>query len=476
MRTTLFWMGLAAAVAACGGDDTVCGTGTTKQGNACVADNGSNTGSNGSGNDTSCGTGTHLMGTMCVPDDNTVAAAPTITMMDPAEAGIAGGGLFTITGTGFNGSNVTDLHVFFGDPTNTDCEATLGAASATAVSGQVPVGCTLSPSVTVTLTTNLGSATTPFNYAMIFAGDGIGGANAFDNSFTAGGSLYVIDPFAALSFNIGTPADTNSNAYSYGGMDFDSTGLLWAATTGYADSDVDGTSQLLSIDLSTGAMVVVDITDDAGDAYNVSDIKFVGGTLYAWADSNDGTNDLGSGLISIDTATGTATVIGSALSAPAFFGGLAVDGSNNLLVAPSGAAPDDTYGLTGELDTVNTMDGTLTTTATLDWYNAAPVQAMTTFPGTTPVILAVIDNGTWGPQSSDGSTWSNETLAVVDPTATSPDFITNALFELPGATGSQPHIDAIAVPPASLVLSRKLPRTGWTKLAIAPGGHPLTRR
>jgi len=444
-------------------------------GDQCIADNGSNTGSNGSGNDTTCGAGTHLMGTMCVADDNTVAAAPTITMMDPAEAGISGGGLFTITGTGFVGSNVTSIDVHFGDTTDDNCKATLGAASATTVSGQIPGGCTLSPQVTVTLTTNLGSATTPFNYDMIFAGDGIGGGNAFDGSFAAGGSLYVIDPFAALSFNIGTLADADGNAYSYGGMDFDSTGTLWAATTGYADSDVDGTSQLMSIDLSTGATVIVDITDAAGNAYNVSDIKFVGGTLYAWADSNDGTNDLGTGLASIDPATGTATVIGGALAVPAFFGGLAVDGSNNLVVAPSGAAPDATDGFTGELDTVNTTDGTLTSIATLDWYNAAPVQAMTTFHGATPVILAVIDNGTWGPISSDGSTWSNETLAVVDPTATGSNFVTNPLFELPGQTGSQPHVDAIAIPPASLVLSRKVPRMGWTKLKLAQGGHPLVR-
>ena len=97
----------------------------------------------------------------------------------------------------------------------------------------------------------------------------------------------------------------------------------------------------------------------------------------------------------MNLATGTATPVGDpTVTDTGFFGGLAVDASNNLLVAPSGAAADATFGVTGELDTVNTMTGALTTIATLDWYNPAPVAAMATFPGTTPVILAVIDNGT----------------------------------------------------------------------------------
>ena len=482
MRTKLLITGLAAAVAACGGDNTTCGTGTTKMGGECVA-----TGNGGSGNDTTCGTGTHLMGTMCVPDDNTVAAAPTISMMDPVEAGISGGGLFTITGTGFNGSNVTDLHVFFGDPTDANCEATLGAASATQLSGQVPFACSLSPSVTVTVTTNVGSATTPFNYDMIFAGDGLGGANVFDNTVVDGGSVYVIDPFAAKSFSLGTPTDADGNAYSYGGMDFDATGKLFAATTGFGTSDANGTSQLLVFDLAAQSLTVVgDITDADGTAYNIADIKFSGGTLYGWANFDlDGAGSgtqTGSTLISIDTTTGAATVIGDpttvALTDTAFLGGMTVDPTGNLVVAPSGGLPDSGLGLTGELDTVSTTDGSLTNIATLDWYNSAPVAAMATFPGATPLMLAVIDNGTYGPVGSDGLSWANETLAIIDPTADTAngEFITNEIFEISDSTGFQPHIDAIAIPPSSLVLQRKLPRTGWVDLKKVAGGRVLAPR
>ncbi|HSN29685.1 MAG TPA: IPT/TIG domain-containing protein [Kofleriaceae bacterium] len=475
--------GLAAALAACGGDNTTCGTGTTKMGNECVSTGG---GGGGSGTDISCGTGTHQMGNICVPDDNTVAAAPTITMMDPAAAGISGGGLFTITGTGFNGSNVTDLHVFFGDPTNMNCEATLGAASATQVSGEIPVGCSLSASVTVTLQTNLGSATTPFNYIMIFAGDGVGGgilADQTNQSYLLGGSLYVIDPFAGRSFSLVTPTDANSDAYSYGGMDFDANGTLFAATTGFATSDADATSQLITIDLTTGDVTVIgDITDDAGTAYFVNDIKFVNGALYGWANyDTDGQGTYGNSLISIDATTGAATVIGGALTTTAYFGGLATDGTS-LFVAPSGGLADTTFGVTGEYDAVNLTDGTLTNALTnnetaLDWYNPAPIQAMTTLQGSTPTILAVVDNGTYGAVASDGTLWANETLVLIDPAAdTSQAYMTNELFELPGATGFAPHIDALAIPPSTLVLQRTLPRTGWTDLKKSANARPLAHR
>ncbi|MBV8756205.1 MAG: IPT/TIG domain-containing protein [Deltaproteobacteria bacterium] len=477
MRTKLLLTGLTAAVAACGGDNTTCGTGTMKMGDMCVATGGGG-GSNGSGTDLTCGTGTHQMGNICVPDDTTVATAPTITMMAPAAAGISGGGLFTITGTGFNGSNVTDLHVFFGDPTNMNCEATLGAASATEVSGQVPSGCTLSPSVTVTLQTNLGTATTPFTYIMMFAGDGLGGGIVFDpnQSYQAGGSLYVIDPVNGRYFTSGTFRDANNALYSYGGMDFDATGKLIVATTGFATSDADQTSQLLSIDLTAGLTVVGDITDASGNAYYVSDLKFLNGTLYAWASyDRDGTGPgtaFGSGLVSINPTTGAVTKIGSAtVTTTAFFGGLATDGTT-LYVAPSGASSDSNLGVTGEYDSVNVTTGALTNVVTLDWYNPAPVQAMTTFfGGTSPLILAVMDNGTYGPAAPDGTLWANETLAAIDPAADTANgqYYTNEMFEMPGPTGFAPHIDAIAIPPSNLVLQRTVSRSAWKDLKKANG-------
>jgi len=465
MRTSLLLTGLAAAVAACGGSTSgtsiTCGTGTTLMGDVCVGTGGSNTGD-------TCGAGTHLDGTTCVPDDMTVQAAPTATTIDPPAAGLTGSVLFTITGTGFAGSNVTDLHVFFGDPTNANCEAAVGTATATTIAGEVPFACSLSPSVTVTVTTNLGSTTIPFNYEMLYAADGDAGG-----SFGAGGDLYVIDPFAQLSFDLGQPTDAGQNGYAFSGLDFDATGTLYGVTTGDSPADqaadlaANGVSQLVLIDLSTGAVTVKGPAFDASQTpYFITDIKFTGGALYGWAFWDDGT-DFERTLVTISTVDGTVTPVGTSTVDNTVTGGLAVDGAGNLVVAANGAGADaqTTFTMTGEYDTVNTTDGTLTSAATLDWPVGAPIEAMTTFPGTTPTILAIVDDGWYGVMTQQQ--FFGETLAVIDPAATGTNPIVGALFELPAQIGAQSHVDALAVPPATLVLARHLPRTGWTHLAPA---------
>ena len=458
---------LAAALAACGGTDSgpsvTCGTGTTLMDGTCVATGGSNTGGD------TCGAGTHLDGTTCVPDDNTVQAAPTATSIDPPAAGLTGSVLFTITGTGFAGSNVTDLHVFFGDPTNANCEATLGTSTATTIAGEVPFACSLSPSVTVTIQTNLGTATLPFNYLMLFAGDGDGGG-----SVGAGGDVYVIDPLAQLSFDLGQATDANNKPYAYSGMDFDATGTLYGVTSGDSPADVAaGTlSQLVLIDLSTGAVTVKGPAVDADlFPYYVTDVKFTSGALYGlgfWYDGADWERT----LVTISTVDGTVTPVGASTVDDTLTGGLAVDGAGTLVAAVNGAGADANSNspTTGEYDTVNVMDGTLTSAATLDWPVGAPIQAMTTFPASTPVVLAIIDDGWYGAVNANlyqapQTPPVGETLALIDPTATGTDPIVNPLFELPAQIGASTHVDALAVPPSTLVLARQLPKTGWTHLA-----------
>jgi hypothetical protein len=469
MRASLFLTtGLAAVLAACGGSDSgpsvTCGTGTTLMDDVCVATGGSNAGS---GTGDTCGAGTHLDGTTCLPDDTTVQAAPTATSIDPPAAGITGSVLFTITGTGFAGSNVTDLHVYFGDPTNPDCngEATIGTATATTIAGEVPGACSLSPSATVTIQTNLGTTTLPFNYLMLFAADGDGGGQ-----YGAGGDIYVIDPFAQLSLDLGGPTDADNNQYGYAGLDFDATGTLYAVTTGFSPADLDGVSQLVLIDLSTGTFTIKgDAVDASQTRYYITDIKFANGTLYGWGYWDDGT-DFEHTLVTIDTVTGAVTPVGASTVDDTVTGGLAVDAAGNLLAAVNGAGADANSAVptTGELDTVNTTDGTLTSTATLDWPIGAPIQAMTTFTaGTNSFLLGIVDDGWYGAANADQLQQPivGETLALIDPTATGGDPIVGALFELPAKIGSSTHVDALAVPPASLVLARHLPKTGWTHLA-----------
>jgi hypothetical protein len=470
----LLLCGLAVAVAACGGDDTTCGTGTIKMGSMCVSvgDGGSDvacgTGTHLEGascvadDGTTCGSGTHLDGMTCVPDDTGVAVAPTVASIDPPASGIAGSVLFTITGTGFAGSNVTGLHVYFGSTTQAGCEARVGATTATAISGEVPTDCTLSSSVVVTVQTNLGSATIPFQYEMIFAADGDGGGQV-----GAGGKLWVIDPFLGLTFDLGQITDANQNAFGFTGMDFAANGTLFAATTGDSPADA-GVSQLLSIDFAANTVNVIGDAVDAGDtAYYLSDIKFVAGTLYGWGYWDDGT-DFERTLVSISTTDGTVTPIGTSVVDDTFTGGLAVDANGALIGAADGAGADanSLFPTTGAVDTIDTATGNHSQAALLDWPVGSPINAMTTFQGQQPLVLGVVDNGTYGAWNQ--AQLFGETLAIIDVANES----VQPVLELPAATGTQSHIDALAVPPATFTISRRLPaRDQWKQL----GGPGLTR-
>jgi hypothetical protein len=446
----LFLIGISAALAACTGDDTTCGMGTTMVGSMCIA-----TGDgSGSGTDLTCGPGTHLDGTSCVPDDNTVAAAPTVDGIDPPASGIAGSVLFTISGTGFAGSNVTDLHVFFGNPLDASCEAQVGAATATTIAGEVPRGCTLSSSVTVSVITNLGTATIPFEYEMIFAADGDGGG-----SVRAGGELWVIDPFLGMSFDLGALTDGQSG-YGITGMDFDATGTLYAATTGDSPADINGVSQLVTISLADGSVTAKgDAFDASSNAYYLRDIKFVGGTLYGWGYFNDG-HATQRTLVSIDTATGAVTPIGTATPDDSFTGALAVDSIGQLIGATDGAGADSVsrFAMTGVINAIDPTTGNHSQVGVLDWPVGAPIQAMSTFQGQAPLIVGVIDNGTYG-------AWNTvplfgETLAVIDVA----NQTVEPALELPALTGAQSHVDALAVPPVTLTVARTLAHDRWTQL------------
>jgi hypothetical protein len=344
--------------------------------------------------------------------------------------------------------------VFFGNPNTAACEATLGAATATTIAGEVPPGCTLSASVTVSVITNLGTATIPFQYEMIFAADGDGGG-----SLGAGGELWVIDPLLGMSFDLGQITDGNQNAFGFSGMDFAANGTLFAATTG--DSPVDaGVSQLVAIDFVANTVTVVgDAVDASSNPYLLSDIKFVGGTLYGWGYWNDGNNNLRT-LVSIDTATGAITPIGTGTIDDTFTGGLAVDANGALIGAADGAGADNNsiFPMTGNVNTINTTTGNHSNAAVLDWPVGSPIEAMTTFQGQQPLILGVVDNGTYG--AWNGVPFYGETLAVIDLS----NETVQPVLELPAVTGTQSHVDALAVPPATLTISRSLPRTGWTQL------------
>jgi IPT/TIG domain-containing protein len=455
MRNAIVTGGLSLLVA-CGDSGSssgpTCGAGTALENGMCVA-----TGT-GSGSGDVCGTGTHLDtdGKTCVPDGIGTASTPTIRSITPTKAGVTGRVLFEIDGTGFAGSNVTNLHVYFGDTTagtggqRGPCEAEIGTATATSITGEVPPACDLNVS-SVTLTTNVGTASTAFSYLGVFAADGDGGDNL--NFGFSGGDMYLIDPFAGLWFDLGPMVGTDLNLWGMAGIAFDSTAKLWGVSTGDSQGDADTGPELVSMSFVRGGVIIVPVgalVDANKAAYSVTDIKFKGSTLYGWGV----TFSQGSAgqLVTIDTTTGIVTPLGTAVPVPVP-GALVVDGTGTIIVAPQGAALDDFIGTTGEYDSADPTTGTLTSVATLDntifgTPVGAPINAMANLDHT---ILAVIDNGTFGGFTGAGTT--GEQLAIIDPSARP---IVTPLFELPAQDGFQSQVDALDVPQAGATVQLSL--------------------
>lgn len=467
-----------AALVGCGsnnGNNVTCGDGTTLVDGVCEVGSG---GSGSGGGGDSCGSGTMLQGTTCVATGGGDASTPTISMITPGDDGIFGGDQFEIDGTGFAGDNVNSLTVFFGDTTNMNCQASIGPATSTVIVGVIPEFCDLN--VNVSVITNIGTATTPFHYDAIFAADGDGGGQ-FGGPADIGGDVYIIDPFTGKFLDLGSLQDASGNGYGIDGMTFDATGEnLWAVTTG--DSPADNAigaatleSQLLSFDVTTGAVTVIGPTTDGTTTYVISDVKLYNGTLYGWATDFAG---LTQGLVTIDTTTGAVTVIGTlaAIGEDQEFltAGITVDSTGAVTAAAFGAGSDASDGATGELDAVDTTTGALTANAAvLDWFTGSPINAMEVFETQT---IAILDDGYVG--EFNGLDTQGETLAIIDPTAAS-GAVVNPVFALPALTGFSSAVDALAVPPATTTLSfagkRPLPHT-WQQLAPVSHGHAISLR
>ncbi|HEY1556708.1 MAG TPA: IPT/TIG domain-containing protein [Kofleriaceae bacterium] len=475
------WLALGGIIftAACGssGTDIKCGDGTTLDNGECV--------STGSGSNVTCGAGTQLdsTGTTCVPTPPGATGAPTITAMAPTEGGISGGDLFEIQGTGFAGDDVSAIHVYFGDTTpgtGTDlgpCEALIGAPTDTIITGQVPPDCTFSTSVTITVQTNLGMATTPFVYDALFAAEG----DDYYNDLPA--VFYAIDPEAGTSFPLANLVDADDNTYDLDGMAFSSS-TLYAVSTGFSEADFDEASQLVTVDLSTydptmGTITVTpvaDITDDGGNEDFVTDLKMSGTTLYGWGQFCSETCT--EGLVTINTTTGVATPVGTMNDMTLPFLGLAslaVDSTGAVTAAPSGANPDTNDSATGEYDSINTTTGAVTLAATLDWGIGAPITTMVTIQTST---LGVVDNGTyslvvWDENGQTGfPSFFGQTLAVIDPAST--PIVGATSLALPSLAGAQPHISAMDMAPTTLAISRQIPTHQWAKLPAASDGPKPT--
>jgi hypothetical protein len=421
-----------ALLAGCG-SDTVCGDGTVKNGNTCE---GSGSGS-GSGNDTTCGTGTHLEGTMCVPDAPAAHGAPTITMISPDHAGAAGLVQFTITGTNFAGADVSGLQVAFG---GTMLDPTTVLATETEIVGQVPGSLTMNAPVTVT--TDKGTATTPFHYDALFAADGVA------PNGSAGGDLYIVDPYMSLFADLGPIQDTTGVAMGMAAIAFDANGTLYGVT-----NPASGNAKLVTINL-TGAVAtaVGDLVDGTGKAYYASGLKFSNGTLYMMGFPSGAASIA---LMSVNTTTGVATVVGTPTAKSVYGGAFTMDGSGVAYVANDGAGADTMLGTAGELDTANMTTGALTSAGTLDYYGA-PIMAMS-FLGTQ--LVAAIDDTAYPLANTSGVT-----IALIDMSATTK---VSPLFEAPAQTAFASHVDALDFAPTTVTIARGGHTASWTKLGAA---------
>jgi hypothetical protein len=260
--------------------------------------------------------------------------------------------------------------------------------------------------------------------------------------------------------------------YGIAGLAFAADGTLFAVTTGDSPADNQETlvSQLVTISLVDGSVTVVGNTVHGATKYVVTGLAFSGTTLYGWAQTNDFKKE---SLVTIDQGSGALTLAGTALTDSFPWAGLAVDGGGNVFVAANSAAADDTFGTSGEFDSVDTGTGALTSAATLDLTDdlgnplGAPIESMAYF-GTN--LLAVLDYGTYGELTGDGMV--GEQLALIDPAG---DPIVSPLFELPAQLGAQSHIGGITLAPPTLsVIARKIPsRDHWQHLGAArvPAKH-----
>jgi hypothetical protein len=474
-----------AALVGCGsnnGNNVTCGDGTTLVDGVCEV----GSGGSGGGNGDTCGSGTMLQGTTCVATGGGDASTPTISMITPGEAGVMGGGPFLIDGTGFDGDNITSLGVFFGETMDQNCEATIVLATSTEISGIVPPFCDIN--VTVSVITNIGTATTPFHYDAIFAADG---DNVANTGFEAavGGELWVIDPFASTAYDFGAILDGSGTDYPMAGLAFDSTGAVWGVTTGDGDGDLDEVSQLVTLDPvgANGPTVTIigDAADGNGDGYILRDLKIINGTMYAYGYDVSG-ESITEGLVSIDQ-TGAVTPLGTpaALNVDQEFAtaGIAYDGTTTWVAAHFAGSDANMGGATGELDSADLTTGVLTANANpLDWGIGAPVNTMDvlTLSGT-PNILAVIDNGFYGALqglNNEGlGEFFGQTLAIIDPTAAS-GAVVNPVFSMPSQIGFQAAVGAIAIPAATTqtlqVVRKHIDPTKWQKLGTTSAKPTVT--
>ena len=277
--------------------------------------------------------------------------------------------------------------------------------------------------VTVTVENAFGSSTADFQYRGLYGADGKG---------AVAGNLYLVDPRDGTSVAIG-PIESEDGPHAVTGLAFAADGTLWAtdATSGLDEGPAPN-PRLLTIDPATGAATVVgDLVQGPTRHRSIADITFVGSTLLGWSRTNNGP-------VSIDTATGAVTVLGEGLGEASFGNGIVAMDETTAVVFPAGAS--DGADLRGHYFSVNAADGALADIGILGGTGSASVCGATFYHGALLALLC--------PHLAENS---GSVLASID---TSDGAITNIAatdaLGLDAIASDEPAVPAIGrfVPPA----------------------------
>jgi len=166
---------------------------------------------------------------------------------------------------------------------------------------------------------------------------------AADGALSTAGNLYTVDSNTGLTTTVGALVDAAGASYAINGMAWDSVNQwLWGTTSGASPTFANG---LVRINPMTGQVTQVGALGLTPPNFG-ADLDLRGGVLYGWAEGSL------SSLVTINTATGAATVVGpNGQNLNTTGSGLASDAQGVMYGAPDLA--------TGNLWQVNTITGQL---------------------------------------------------------------------------------------------------------------------
>ena len=166
---------------------------------------------------------------------------------------------------------------------------------------------------------------------------------AADGALSTAGNLYTVDSNTGLTTTVGALVDAAGASYAINGMAWDSVNQwLWGTTSGASPTFANG---LVRINPMTGQVTQVGALGLTPPNFG-ADLDLRGGVLYGWAEGSL------SSLVTINTATGAATVVGpNGQNINTTGSGLASDAQGVMFSSPDLA--------TGSLWQVNTITGQL---------------------------------------------------------------------------------------------------------------------